>query len=90
MAATGRTASTRAMGGASTHAQHLVPIEPAPAVLEARLADLGRTGSRVTLWPSDPWSERTDLTVRDAAGTTCRVSPAPDQSGSAIPSRRPS
>ena len=70
MAATGRTASTRAMGGASTHAQHLVPIEPAPTVLEARLSDLGRPGLRVSLWPSDPWSERTDLTVRDADGAT--------------------
>jgi isocitrate lyase len=70
MAATGRTASTSAMGAASTHRQHLVAIEPAPAVLEARLADLGRAGLRASLWPSRPWSEQTDLTVRDADGAT--------------------
>jgi hypothetical protein len=58
------------MGGASTHGQHLVPIEPAPSVLEARLADLGRPGLRARLWPSTPWSDRTDLTLTDGDGAT--------------------
>jgi isocitrate lyase len=73
MAATGRTASTRAMGAASTHGQHLVPIEPAPSVLEAGLRELGRPDHRVTLWPATPWSDRTDLTITDADGATCLV-----------------
>jgi isocitrate lyase len=70
MAATGRTASTRAMGAASTHRQHLVAIEPAPSVLDARLGDLGRPGLRATLWPTRPWSEQTDLSIVDADGAT--------------------
>ncbi len=68
MAATGRTASTQAMGAASTHRQHLVAIEPGPGVLEARLADAGRPGGRATLWPARPWSEATDLRLTDADG----------------------
>ena len=68
MAATGRTASTQAMGAASTHRQHLVAIEPGPGVLEARLADAGRPGWHATLWPARPWSEATDLRLSDGDG----------------------
>ena len=63
MAASGRTASTKAMGAASTHRQHLVRTEMPPSALEDWLAEAGLPDVRVRLRPSEPWSDRTDLTL---------------------------
>jgi len=74
-AATGRTASTRAMGKRSTHHQHLVPIEAAPARLAGWLdaADDrpdGRAagGPSVHLVPEAAGSDHLELQVGDADG----------------------
>ena len=69
-AATGRTASTQAMGAASTHHQHLVPIEAPPSLLEGWLAAWGREhGLRgpisVQLRPGVAWSDGLELEVLD-------------------------
>jgi isocitrate lyase len=74
-AATGRTASTQAMGAASTHHQHLVPIEAPPALLERWLRDWAiRTSTpgplRVRLGPRAAWADGLDLRVVAADGST--------------------
>jgi isocitrate lyase len=79
MAATGRTASTKAMGARSTHHQHLVPIEASPTLLEGWLRNwsvsvsttLGGTPVaplRVVMQPRTAWSDLVDLRVEDATG----------------------
>jgi isocitrate lyase len=74
-AATGRTASTQAMGAASTHHQHLVPIEAPPAVLERWLAawalETGTAGPlSVRLRPRSAWSGGLELLVLAPDGAT--------------------
>jgi isocitrate lyase len=74
-AATGRTASTQAMGAASTHHQHLVPIEAPPAVLERWLAawalESGTPGPlSVRLRPRSAWSGGLELLVLAPDGAT--------------------
>ena len=73
MASTGRTAGTKAMGAASTHKQHLVAVEPGPAVLAERLASWAATAGipgplRVRLEAGRAWSDELRLEVDDAAG----------------------
>jgi isocitrate lyase len=74
-AATGRTASTQAMGAASTHHQHLVAIEAPPALLERWLAAWARTTGAlgpltVRLRPRAAWSDEMELRVLAADGST--------------------
>ncbi|MFP5342691.1 MAG: isocitrate lyase [Candidatus Limnocylindria bacterium] len=74
-AATGRTASTQAMGAASTHHQHLVPIEAPPALLERWLAEIPAELEvegplRVRLRPRAAWSDGFELRVLDGNGAT--------------------
>jgi isocitrate lyase len=73
MAATGRTAATRAMGAASTHHQHLVPIERPPSTLADDLADWASDRAvaapvQVSLRPLAAGSDRLRLTVTDRHG----------------------
>ncbi len=72
-AATGRTASTKAMGKGSTHHQHLVPIEAAPSLLASwlRTGDDATTGAaalrpRVRLVPDAAGSDHLELQIADA------------------------
>ncbi len=76
-AATGRTASTRAMGKRSTHHQHLVAIEPAPALLAGWLpvivapSDEGAAtgpGIRARLVPEAAGSDHLELQIADGGG----------------------
>ena len=74
-AATGRTASTQAMGAASTHHQHLVAIEAPPALLERWLVRwAGETGTAgpLTVWlrPRAAWSDGIELRVVGPDGLT--------------------
>ncbi len=73
-AATGRTASTQAMGAASTHHQHLVAIEAPPALLErwlAAWADATDTAGPLTvrLRARAAWSDEMELCVVAADGS---------------------
>ncbi len=65
MAASGRTAGTRAMGARSTQHQHLAETEPAPAVLERWLAAAHRDGPTpaVSLRPRFGGSDGLRLTL---------------------------
>jgi len=73
-AATGRTASTQAMGAASTHHQHLVAIEAPPALLERWLRawsdETGTPGPlTVRLRPRAAWTDGMALQVIAADGS---------------------
>ena len=73
LATSGRTAATRAMGAASTHRQHLVPIEPTTADLADDLLGwaIGHAVPvplAIRLSPADAWSDRLRLTIEDAQG----------------------
>jgi isocitrate lyase len=77
-AASGRTASTQAMGEESTQRQHLVATEPPPALLERWLAAAGiATGasgpSSVDLRPLSAWSDGVELRVTGGDGTVLAV-----------------
>ena len=72
-ATSGRTAATRAMGAASTHRQHLVPIEPttadlADALLGWAIGHAVPVPLAIRLSPADAWSDRLRLTIEDAQG----------------------
>jgi isocitrate lyase len=68
MAASGRTASTRAMGARSTHHQHLVETEITPRLLATWLDAAGASGQApeglgVQLRPQEPGSDRRRLVL---------------------------
>ncbi len=74
MAVTGRTATTKAMGKGSTHAQHLVQTEVPPKLLESWLElwtkHNGIPGTlEVQLRPHTAGAELLELNVLDGAGT---------------------
>jgi isocitrate lyase len=71
LASSGRIASTKAMGAASTHRQHLTATELPLSVLTDRLASAGHDGLGARLRPTAPWSDRTDLVVADRTGEPC-------------------
>jgi isocitrate lyase len=90
-AASGGTASTQAMGSASTHQQHLVAIEAPPSLLERWLAGLPRGAVsgplRVALRPATAWSDAVELRVVRADGevqATVGVTPTTDRAGRTI------
>jgi isocitrate lyase len=73
MATSGRTATTKAMGGGSTHHQHLREIEPSVTLLEQWLQDAaGTVGTarsiRVELMPVTGTSHEFDLQLFDNIG----------------------
>ncbi|MCC7418625.1 MAG: isocitrate lyase/phosphoenolpyruvate mutase family protein [Acidobacteria bacterium] len=92
MAASGRTATTKAMGKGSTQHQHLQQTEVTPAVLDRWLARCAKDGSlpgglRSELRPVSAGSDVLRLRVRTPAGATAAgliYSEQPDRHGRRI------